>query len=266
MAPLVDLRALVREPPAVVGRDEELAQVAGILARRQPALVLVAGDAGMGKSAFLRELEGRAVADGWAVARADEAGELAVTPSMSPADFDKRLRAILGLPPPAPEDDAVPALERPEEAKEPGFLAKVVNAAVRAFAAPWPHAQELIQALRERAPVLLLIDGYRPNDAFERAFALSLLPALKAGDDAVIVTVAERDEPLQTLRRAADAVIPFDRVGEDAIRPYFEEFARDVDPPLTPAELDEYVRAACTEPDLIGKLSHLLSLERGPER
>jgi hypothetical protein len=246
-----------------VGRDDELATVAAILAKRTSELVLVAGEAGMGKSAFLGELGTRAAADGWTVAQGDGSGELAITPSVTAATFDRRLRQRLqiGTAPAGAEANGNAALARQARnpPKEGDLLTKIVGG-VRSLVASWPGLADLVRDLGTRAPVLILIDGYRPSEPFERSFVLSLLPALRPTGP-IVVVIAESERTLGTLLPIAAVTLRFGPVEEAAILRYFQHLSGGVDPPLSARELEEYARAARRNPHLIGSLTRLLALD-----
>jgi hypothetical protein len=273
-------QTLVHGPPALIGREPELAQVFDVLAQRTSALILVPGEPGMGKSAFMRELNARAAAQGWAVAGSDASGELTITPSTTPPEFGRRLRDLLGLPAPAgltaTRLAGAEVGERATRSTDPagqtalagegGFIAKVLEGVKRWLSeASWLNLKELVQDIASRAPVLLLIDGYSPNKTFERSFALAFLPALRRRAEPVVVVLVEREQQLSGLAASATAVIPVGPVDERPIRQHLEGLATCVVPPLTEAELEEYAVAAADSPELIGSLTRLLAL-MCPER
>jgi len=250
----IDLPALANEPPPLVGRAEELGRDHEVMARGRSALILCVGEPGLGKSAFLRTLSAGASLDEWAVARADDEGVLTVTPSTTPTEFGARLRRLLAMPPTA---------EAPVKTAASSGMGAALEGARRSLRdAPWVGLPELSQDLRERAPVLLMIDGYRPSERFEHALVDSFLPAFKASSMPVVVIIAEREEPLGRLVSTATDVIPFKPVDRATIRAYFDAFGDALDPPLDDGEAEAYARAASRDPELIGSLTRLLRLQR----
>ena len=90
-------------------RARELAHLHAVLAARRPALVVVTGAPGMGKTTLLETWGARASALGWEVAGGDACRRLAVTPSTDERGFRAALLAARASPTTA---RASPALAR----------------------------------------------------------------------------------------------------------------------------------------------------------
>jgi AAA ATPase-like protein len=252
----IDLSALASDAPPLIGRAEELRQALEVLEKGTSALVLCVGEPGLGKSAFLRELSASASTEGWTVARADAEGALTVTPSTTPPEFGARLRRMLGVTTPA--DVGATAI-----APGPPEIEGGVEGAKRSLGeTSWLGLTELAPGVLSSAPALVLIDGYRPSEGFERGFLDAFLPAFEGAARPVVVLVAEREEALGALIDAASAVIRFGPIDEPPIRAHLERLGGELDPPLTEDELQAYARAATDDPELIGSLTRLLSLQR----
>jgi hypothetical protein len=268
-----DLHKLVSKPLALVGRENQLAEAITLIERRASALLLVAGEVGMGKSTFLAALDEYATGAGWTVARSDETGELTIAPSTTPPEFDSRLRQILGWPAGAgiadagsAEPDLLPDLGSAAtagDAEKPGVIAKLFDTARRWLeTTSWLGLAELIVDLQRHAPVLILIDGYRPGAQFERSFAGSFLPVLLRSTAPLVVVVADRPEAVERLAAQATARLDFGPGDQEAIRRHFARVTRDVEPAIRAGELDAYADAAAHRPELIGSLTRLLALQR----
>jgi len=268
-----DLHKLVSKPLALVGRENQLAEAITIIERRASALLLVAGEVGMGKSTFLAALDEYAGGEGWTVARSDAVGELTIAPSTTPPEFGTRLRQILGWPAGgaiadagSAEPELVPDLGSAAaagDAEKTGVVAKLFDTARRWLeTSAWLGLAELIVDLQRHAPVLILIDGYRPGAQFERSFAGSFLPMLLRSPAPLIAVVADRPEAVERLAAQATARLDFGPGDQEAIRRHFARVTRDVEPAIRAGELDAYADAAAHRPELIGSLTRLLALQR----
>ena len=193
----------------------------------------------MGKSELLRELAVRASALGWAVVGEEDEGHLVIAPSTSERAFRD---AVLGIAP-----------EPPRAVHESGLHRK-----------PRKHMVEpLVEELIRRAPLLALIDDYRPSPMFADWFESRFLADVKASSAAVVVTVAQRPggRPLEEL---ATDVISLGPLDPELAREELREVLRLVEPPADERELSAYVREATT-PQILDGLVHVLSLARRPE-
>lgn len=78
----------------LIGREHELEMLSGVLAARQPALIVIGGAVGMGKSALLGTLRQRAGDDGWCLLPGgDEV--LEVHDGMSVASLQEALEGLV---------------------------------------------------------------------------------------------------------------------------------------------------------------------------
>ena len=87
------------DEPSVWGVDTRLAQFDHTLSQNRPALILVTGKLGSGKSSFMREVDARARKKGWKAAHSDGKGDLRVGPETREEDFSKRVLELLGFSP-----------------------------------------------------------------------------------------------------------------------------------------------------------------------
>jgi hypothetical protein len=75
-----------------------------------------------------------------------------------------------------------------------------------------------------------------------------------------VVVVACDAKPEKTaLGSHADLELVLEPFGADELRTYFEKVTADVEPPLSEEELNAYVRAARTRPDLVNSLTRLFA-------
>jgi RecA/RadA recombinase len=220
-------------------RRRELDVLLGILSARRPAVVDVSGEPGMGKSELLKELSLRASALGWAVAGGEDARRLAIAPSTSEREFR---RTVLAASPPPPKEVHESGLHRTP---------------------PKHRIEPLVDELSRRAPLLALIDDYRPSPTFAHWFESRFLADVKASDAAVVVTVAQRPggRPLQEVASDVVALGPLD---PELVREELGELLPLLEPPADEAEISTYVSAA-KSPLILDALIRTLTLARRPE-
>jgi hypothetical protein len=207
----------------IVGRDAELGRATDLLERRAPALLLVAGDTGRGKTTFIRAVTRHARSEGWAVAQETLSGAHSVTPTMTPGDFETVVRASLGL-------------------------------------SSSPAGTTLIEDLGRRAPVMIPIDGYRPNEAFAGWFLRSFLEPVRDSSKSIVTLIAERREELDDLVPVADETLTFGPLAQAPIRAHFARVGSSLAPPLGDTELEAYVTAGQKDVEALGALTRLLAL------
>ncbi|HYI20738.1 MAG TPA: AAA family ATPase [Solirubrobacteraceae bacterium] len=189
---------------AIVGREAELQQLREVVeSAARPVVAFVEGDAGVGKTALLEAIVGRAAEGGTRVLRARPTAAEAAS---SFAALDDLLRpAIEGLPRLAePQRRALAAALLLEAAIDPVDPRLVGLACL-----------SLLEALPGR--VLLAVDDWQWLDAASAAVLSFVLRRLEPGGAKVIATVrrGEADEAVAGLVRA----LPVDQVIELAVGP-----------------------------------------------
>lgn len=222
----------------LVARDAELALFDAVLARRRPCVILVKGEAGMGKTALLEAMQVRARGQGWNIVPSERVEKLSVAPGTTPEFFSRRTRELLGLA--APGDDtagAVAPLDRTRGTLHP-----------------------LVAEFQRRAPMLVLVDGCHATPAFTDWLALVLIPEIKAGDAAVVLVLAEREGHFAMLDRLADERIVLGPLDEAALKTLLAATSARLAPSMEADELRAYIAELTHRPDLLGSLLDVLAL------
>lgn len=293
---------------AVLGRERELQRIDEHLLRRQPELVLLCGEANMGKTSFLREVVARAQAKEWRTTYSNSEDDLSVTSATNEHTFADTLRRLLSL----PADEALnvvektedysdtgtwkrklldersarsekmqTALEKKEEvsdsgiwkrkliqregSKSPTLQPRPVTSLPTDTTPPLPTVNAvrrlhgLVRQLRQvGSPVLIVIDGYRPNAEFERWLVHVFVDQCKKALVPVLILIADRESHIEPLRFFADEVITLGPLDPAAVRSHFSSIGDQLVPRMEAAELERYVEAACQDPTLISSLTHVL--------
>lgn len=252
------MAAGLRTSEDLVGREEQLQAFERVLDRYGPALVLVSGQVGSGKSRLVQEMSVRARARGWRTAPPEGRAALVITRDATPRSFARQIVELL-----APRrDDTGPMLD-----------AYALSREVAASSLPPPPAAAadrdttaVMNAIREACPVLVAVDGFRPNAAFARWLTGQLIPvAQESGLPLVAVLTLETDPPPDVLRFAYEH-FRLDRLDEAATERYFRGFGARLRPPMSGEELRTYVRAATERPELVHSLQLVLALAEPSER
>jgi hypothetical protein len=225
-------------------RAPELDQIVGLLAARRPAVITVCGPPGMGKTSLLRAVRDRAVTRGWVVAGGAEGSRVAVDATMQRHNF---MTAVLRAAGQSREATGGPSTAPPARRDVRGG-----------------RMDPFVEELCRRAPLVVLIDDYRPNPLFEAWFEGTFLPDVRASRSPLVVCVAQRAlgrrlEPLAT------HVVQLGPLDPKLVRRRLL-MLDGLEPPLSDDELDVYCREAET-PLLLESLMRVLSLaSRGEGR
>jgi DNA-binding SARP family transcriptional activator len=210
-----------RQSP-LVGREDELAAIAdaaGALggARR---LVLLSGDAGIGKTRLLAEAAARLQADGWPVlfGRADEEGLIPYEPFVEALRHYLVFRPDLGLAPgerlpaaAAPLAMLVPELEPLLSEERPPLWEDAEAGRYRLFVA----FASVLSRIAEREQLALVLDDLQWADGATLRLVRELVT--RSGSAELIVLGAYRDAPHEPLVRLQEALSRDHRLDEIAV-------------------------------------------------
>jgi len=204
--------------PRVVARDAELATLSATLDRAvagTPAVVLLAGEAGIGKSRLVREVERQAAARGMIVLRGDcvelDGAELPYAPVAAalrdaPAEIVADVLATLPREARAELAGAFPRLatgEAPSEAPAAGFSQGRL----------YEFLLQLLGALGAAQPVLLVVEDFHWVDRSTRDFVSVLVRTLRSERIAVLLSYRTGElEPAHPVRQAVSGLRLLDRV------------------------------------------------------
>lgn len=219
----------------LIGRDRELFELEATLDRGEPALVLLAAPPGLGKTVLLKELSARAKSRGWAVAEGEEGARLCVSPATGEEQFSDLVRKVLG--------------RQPVDARPGG-----------------PRAVPLAEELSRRAPVLVLIDGFRATERFARWFGSWFEQEVKSAGAPIVIVAAGQTSELASLVAYAAQRTELGPLDAAAVEGYLRSLASQVHPPIGPKELEVYVREGRHEPGILDNLGRLLALACSEER
>ena len=227
--------------PLLIGRDQELARVETLFEQSRSAFVVVCAATGMGKTSLLREIQAQARARRWHTAYGDSDGELSVAPTTTEDSFRQRVLKLLANSTEESYFEAMPSQSRPDP------------------------LQRLIDQLRRRAPVLIVIDGYRPETPFTDWFMENFIEDVKHAPEPVVVVVADQSANVAELQSHADEVFNLGLLDLQTVKRHFESVGQRIDPSMGTAELDAYVEAACKDPAKLAILTRLLTLAQSAE-
>jgi hypothetical protein len=236
-------------PLLLGGRDQYLARIEDLLEKKEAALVLIKGKVGMGKTTFLRAVEHSARRVGYSVA-----GGLSVGRDTNELQFAHKVYNSLGVAPAAVRS----TLELPPGVKPDVELHTSVAPASEGSRSP---LTDVADALAAAAPVVVLIDEFRPRSAFLNRFVAAYLARVRKKRAAIVTVVGGRKKDLVPLESDADSEIVLERLDEAALRSDFESLG-ELEPPLTAEEIEVYVCEAARSPELAAALLHLLPLAR----
>ena len=225
--------------PDLIGREDELARLGKMLAENEAAVVIVSGRTGVGRHALI---DGACrQAPGWTLMPPTGLG-LYVEPRTTPDGFAQRLRTAIGAPP-----VAVPADTEGSDAERPSLS----------------DPQQVAATLADLAPLVLVLERYRPQRGMDRWVADALMPALREADAAVILAILDPPEDVTRVTASAAERIELGALEPDAVRPEILEATRSVRPPLTDAELETYVQGIAERPGVFDSLLRLLAVPVG---
>jgi AAA ATPase domain len=227
---------------ATVARDEELDRLFAHFRTGGPALLLVRGEDGMGKSGMLAALEQRAREAGWATVHRSGDHTLRIGPRTTEHELlyevDRLMLAPLERTSVAPRETSASAAEEP--------------------------LHPLIRRLTQDAPIAVLIDGYRPSEAVARRWIEALLPSLRRADSTVVIVVADTPGHLEPLEPHSDATVDLGPLDVEQLSEFLRRFGEALAPPMTEREVAEYATQVSPQPDLLSPLLRVLELARRP--
>lgn len=249
----------------LIGRESELETLSGVLAARQPALVVISGPVRMGKSTLLGAMRNRAGGEGWQLL--PDAGEvLEVHDGMSVTSLREALEGMVASADRERERKPFTAAQAaPDDGTPRPPLAAVTSllAGTRLMLGNWRFRAVggLIDALRQLAPVMIAFDVRMPDRAVSSWLTTTLWPALRAADvTTVIVAVVVDKEDERALARAATTVLHLGPLDVRGVRSHLET----VTSALSDRELDGYAEAIRHDPGLLSSFSRVLPLAVAP--
>jgi hypothetical protein len=214
----------VPEGEPIIGRDTELKDLAAALTGARPRLILLVGGPRSGKGRLLRELRVRAAAYPCRIVP-DGAADEHATPWLV---VDRQLTV----------DDFCAAVAPPEP--DPG-----------------------VQEPQRRDFDLILVHGYRPNDAFHAWFVKEFLPAGPQASPPRVVVAAGSPSDMEGLEPLAEGRVELAELDQDLVADELRAIGARIRDPLEEEEVELYAGAIAENPALFAALHHLLPLTRG---
>ena len=250
----------------LIGRERELETLSDVLAARQPALVVIGGAVGMGKSALLGAIRQRAADDGWRLLP-DGAEVLEVHEGMSVASLQGALERLVAYADRGTEREpfTAPTASAPGDGTSQSPPAAVTSllAGTRLMSASLRSRAVggLLDPLHQLAPAMIALDVRTPDRAVLSWLTAKLWPAVRAaGVTTVIVAVVVDKEDERALASAATTVLHLGPLDAHAVRSHLET----VTSALSPSELDGYAEAIRHDPGLLSSFSRVLRLTGAP--
>jgi hypothetical protein len=250
----------------LIGREHELETLSRVLAARQPALVVIGGSVGMGKSALLGAMRQRADDDGWYLLPGNDE-VLEVHEGMSVSSLRGALEGLVAYADRGTERKSFtdPAAPAPSDGASQSPRAAVTSllAGTRLTSASWRYRAVggLLDSLRQLAPVMIGLDVRMPDRSVWTWLTAKLWPAVRAADvTTVIVAVVVDKEDERALAGAATTVLHLGPLDVGAVRSYLET----VTSALSPSELDGYAEKIRHDPGLLSSFSRVLPLAVAP--
>ena len=223
----------------LVGRDHELASFKEVLKEKQAQLVVLTGEPGMGKTSLLRKFRELGDEAGWNTAQMPNLVLRDV--ETTPESFSSQLQSLLSVP------TARSFIEKPSK--------PLVDPATGQ-----PLLLPIVERLRALAPFLLLIDGYQPGPEFAEWFHTIFVNDVRRSSASIVIVLAARPDGAIKITPFADQIISLGPLDPISIQEHFKELGRQLDPPMTDSEVQEYIAAAKEDAQMLDSLTRVLRL------
>jgi hypothetical protein len=211
-------------------REQELAQLTRLLQAERPCLVALTGEAGVGKTALLEEVRNR-LAEEIIVIPPTVAGKIIVGRDLVPESFcDQLLKWFT----------ATGNQDQSEFPSGPDCLNQVINQIQRT--------------------TLVILEGYRPNEAFASWFQNDFAAQIRANQSPVVVVIATLPDQAEKTAAWTDETIHLKPVDPILIKQHFETIGSQMAPPPISGELEKYIQKTQERPEILPILSRLLRL------
>ena len=259
---------------APVGRSREWRELTPFVEQRQTSVILVGGAAGSGRTHVVNALAELAASQGFFVPTPDAALPPLERTSTLP-DIHRALSAVFEIPPAAvpsspelvPTGDSPPLQVEPQgappqlgpRARSGGSVDSplwrlaewALRGAGRAVNQYFFQHRAIVSLFRERAPVLLAVDGYDPSELVHSWIVNGLLPSLRGVKEPVILIFLDRLPRLERLRKDADITCELGPLDTTEVARHLSAAGASLSPRLGDAELRAYAEEAAQTPGLL---------------
>src|SRR5262249_53440954 len=118
----------------------------------------------------------------------------------------------------------------------------------------------IADVLREKAPVLVLLEEFCPDAAFRDWLSKDFVPTLHSLKEPVVVVLFDEGAADSAALTLAETVIALDRIDPRLPEQTLKEMCVEIIPPLTDREAQIYAAAIASDPGLMGNLVRILQL------
>ncbi|WP_148571638.1 ATP-binding protein [Nocardioides caldifontis] len=240
----------VLSSPVPVGRSRELSTLLEPVRPDRPAVLVVAGRPGSGRSYLVAQLRDRVVGLGYRCIGVEE--ELVVERTTTLRDVWRVLEAVPHLDEPA---------SGPRHDGEGGLRARAALAFERIVETA-RYEQRVLEAFRKAAPLMVAVEGYTPGPALGAWVVSRLIPQLRKDSVPIVLVLSGVEEHLAAVSAVADASVTLGELDREEVAAFLRSRGEGLEPPLDEPELAAYVDAVSREPTLMDAFVRVLEAMR----
>lgn len=238
-------------PSKPIGRGREYDRLVGQISIDHPAIVVVSGPPGSGRTDIVRRLA--TVADEMQFHCLGVNEQLVVERATKLSDI---LRVL----------EAQPRVERPAQnssTSRSGWLKTVFELAESRIESANTE-KNLLQRLARLAPLYLAVEGYRPSPTFDSWIRNRLAPWIRREQIAIMLIITGSPREVASISDIADVTIELGSLDLPEVVEFFKSQFSSIEPPGSTTEIQQYANAAASQPSLVSAFQRVLSaIEEG---